>query len=190
MDEQQEGVKELKINPMKNANIFSLLFFRWMNDTLKVGSKRPLQDGDLYSIQDEFTTETLVKKLELEWNRECDSCARKNGRQPRLWKVMFRMFSFKNYFLLCGVKFTHSAASILLPVLVWLFLMSLSENSAIDHYSTLKYVGCICAVSLVKGISQHHSFFLSGICGMQMASSVIGLIYKKVRLSCHFVLNT
>ena len=32
MDGQQEGLKELKINPLKNASIFSLLFFRWMND--------------------------------------------------------------------------------------------------------------------------------------------------------------
>ena len=32
MDGQQQGLKELKINPLKNASIFSLLFFRWMND--------------------------------------------------------------------------------------------------------------------------------------------------------------
>ena len=93
---------------------------------------------------------------------------------------MFRMFSFKDYIRLCVVKFTHSVTNILLPVLVWYFLLGLSEDSTIDHYSTLKYVVCICVVTMVKGISQHHSFFWSGMCGMQMSSAVIGLVYKKV----------
>lgn len=93
---------------------------------------------------------------------------------------MFRMFSFKDYIRLCVVKFTHSVTNILLPVLVWYFLLGLSEDSTIDHYSTLKYVVCICVVTMVKGISQHHSFFWSGMCGMQMSSAVIGLVYKKI----------
>ena len=179
MDTHKETTREWKKSPMESANIFSLLFFWWMNDTLKLGSKRPLQDEDLFPLQDEFKTETLVNRLEVEWDKEVDSCACKN-RHPRLWKAVFRMFSYKNYLILGLVKFTHSVTNILLPVVVWFFLTSLSDDSNVSHYSTIKHVAGICLVTMVKGISQHHSFFLAGLCGMQLRASVIGLIYKKV----------
>ena len=166
---------------MESANIFSLLFFWWMNDTLRLGSKRPLQDEDLFVLQDDFKTEVLVEKLEVEWHKECYTCHCKNKR-PRLWRVMFKVFSFKNYLVLAAVKFTHSVTNILLPVMVWFFLTSLSEHSSMDQYSTVKYVVGICLITVVKGLSQHHSFFLAGMCGMRLRASAIGLIYKKVCL--------
>ena len=181
MEAQEKKTREWKVNPMESANIFSLLFFWWMNDTLRTGSKRPLQDEDLFLLQDDFKTEVLVEKLEVEWRKECHTCHRKN-RRPRLWRVMFKVFSFKNYLVLAAVKFTHSVTNILLPVIVWLFLTSLSEDSSMDQYSTIKYVVGICLITVVKGFSQHHSFFLAGICGMQLRASAVGLIYKKVCL--------
>lgn len=180
MDSQEERTKEREKSPMENANIFSLLFFWWMNDTLKLGSKRPLQDEDLFALQDDFKTEALVEKLEVEWSKECEASFL-NNKRPGLWKAMFRMFSNRKYFLLAGVKLIHSITNALLPVMVWYFLATLSEDSNIDRYSAVKYVVCICLITMLKGISQHHSFFLAGISGMQLGASVIGLIYKKVR---------
>lgn len=170
---------------MESANIFSLLFFWWMNDTLKLGSQRPLQDEDLFPLQDEFKTEALVDKLEMEWYKENSSCGRKN-KHPRLWKVMFRMFSCNRYLILGAVKLTHSVANILLPVMVWFFLRSLSEDASVNQGSTILRVVGISVVTVVKGMSHHHSFFLAGICGMQLKVSVIGLIYKKVLLIYFF----
>lgn len=181
MNMQRQTTKDKKKSPMEKANIFSLLFFWWMNDTLKLGSKRPLQDEDLFPLQDEFKTEALVDKLETEWYKESDSCARKN-KHPRLWKVMFSMFSYKKYFILATVKLTHSVSNILLPVMVWFFLRSLSENANISQASTTLRIIGISAVTVVKGMSHHHSFFLGGICGIQLKVSVIGMIYKKVFL--------
>lgn len=173
--------KNKRRSPMESAGIFSSLFFWWMNDTLKLGSKRPLQDEDLFSLQDEFKTEALVDKLEMEWYKEKNSCARMN-KHPRLWKVMFRMFSCKRYLTLGAVKLTHSVSNILLPVMVWLFLRSLSEDSSVNQGSTILRVVGISVVTVVKGMSHHHSFFLAGIYGMELKVSVIGLIYKKVLL--------
>lgn len=175
-------------SPMESASMLSLLFFWWMNDTLRLGSKRPLQDEDLFPLQDKFKTEALVNKLELEWYKENNSCAR-NNKRPRLWKVMFRMFSCKDYLLLGAIKLTHSVTSIVLPVMVWFFLASLSEDSKVKHGSTIGHVVGICLITMMKGISQHHSFFLAGIWGMQLKASVIGLIYKKVCLSVYSLIH-
>jgi len=158
-----------------------------MNDTLRLGSKRPLQDEDLFPIQDEFKTEALVEKLETEWYKERDSCSRKN-KHPRLWKVMFRMFSRKKYLIFVVVKLIHSVCNILLPVMVWFFLRSLSEGSNFNQVSTTMSIIGISMVTVVKGMSHHHAFFLGGIYGIQLKVSVIGMIYKKVFL-VHFVQN-
>ena len=145
MNMQRQAAKDKKQSPMENANIFSLLFFWWMNDTLKFGSKRPLQDEDLFPLEDELKalTEVLVNKLEIEWYKENDSCARKNKR-PRLWKVMFKMFSHKKYLIFAAVKLIHSLSNVLLPVMVWFFLRSLSEGNkikALRHCALLYYHG-------------------------------------------------
>ena len=177
----RETPKDKKQSPMENANIFSLLFFWWMNDTLKLGSKRPLQDEDLFPPQNEFKTEVLVDKLETEWYKENDSCARSN-KPPRLWKAMFKMFSYKKYLIFATVKLIHSVSNILLPVMVWLFLRSLSEGTNFNQASmALRIIG-ISLVTVVKGMSHHHTFFLGGIFGTQLKVSVIGMIYKKVFL--------
>ena len=181
MNMQRQTAKDKKQSPMENANIFSLLFFWWMNDTLKFGSKRPLQDEDLFPLQDEFKTEALVHKLETEWYKENDSCALKN-KHPRLWKVMFRMFSHKKYLIFAAVKLIHSLSNILLPVMVWFFLRSLSEGTNFNQASTALRIIGISVVTVVKGMSHHHVFFLGGIYGIQLKVSVIGMIYKKVVL--------
>ena len=185
---QRQTAKDKEQGPMENANIFSLLFFWWMNDTLKLGSKRPLQDEDLFPLQDEFKTEALVEKLEREWYKENDSCARKN-KHPRLWKVMFRMFSHKKYLIFATVKLIHSVCNILLPVMVWLFLRSLSEGINVNQASTTLGIFGISVVTVVKGMSHHHAFFLGGIYGIQLKVSVIGMIYKKVFLA-YFVITS
>ena len=179
MDAPQEQANKEKRSPMESANIFSLLFFWWMNDTLKLGNQRPLQNEDLLPLQDGFKTEALVQTLEVAWCKEKNSSAHKS-RRPRLWKAMFRMFSCKNYLIFGVVKLIHSVSNVLLPVMVWFFLSSLSENSNVNRGSTIGHVVGICIMSLMKGISQHHSFFLGGIYGMQLRASVIGLVYKKV----------
>ena len=181
MNMQRQTAKEKEQSPMENANIFSLLFFWWMNDTLKLGSERPLQDQDLFPIQDEFKTEALVEKLETEWHKECDSSGRKN-KHPRLWKVMLRMFSLKKYLIFATVKLIHSVSNILLPVMVWFFLRSLSEGTNVNQASTTMSIIGISMVTVVKGMSHHHAFFLGGIYGTQLKVSVIGMIYKKVLL--------
>ncbi|PFX16866.1 Multidrug resistance-associated protein 4 [Stylophora pistillata] len=166
-------------SPLERAHIFSLLFFWWMNDTLKLGYQRPLQDEDLLPLQEELKTETLVDKLEAEWLKESAICTRRN-KQPCLWRVAFKMFSLKKYLKLVAVKLTHSLSNILLPIMVWLFLSSLSENADVNQSSTILQVVAISFLTVVKGMSHHHSFFLAGIFALQLKVSAIGLIYKKI----------
>ena len=113
-----------------------------MNDTLKFGSKRPLQDEDLFPLEDELKTltEVLVNKLEIAWYKENDSCTPKS-KHHRLWKVMFRIFSHKKYLIFASVKLIHSVSNILLPVMGWSFLRSLSEGTNVNQGSaTLRII--------------------------------------------------
>ena len=169
-----------KRSPMGDANVFSLLFFWWMSDTLKLGSQRPLLEEDLLPLQQNLKAEKLVNKLEMEWLKETSTC-RPSSKHPRLWKVMFRLFSREKYFVMAALKFTHSVSSILLPLMVWYFLIRLSEGDEVKHGSAIPYVFGICIMAVLKGILHHHCFFLGELCGLQANVAVIGLIYKKVR---------
>ena len=50
---------QLPLIPEANAGWLSRAFFAWMVPILLRGYKRPLQESDLYRLQDQFTVGTL-----------------------------------------------------------------------------------------------------------------------------------
>jgi len=48
---ERSGYKKISIGDSEEkVNGFSLLFFQWMNDVIKIGSKRALEDTDVLPI--------------------------------------------------------------------------------------------------------------------------------------------
>ena len=57
-------------NPRQTAGFISLLTFSWLRDILKLGSKHPLEEKHLFSLERSFQAKNLVHFLEREWSAE------------------------------------------------------------------------------------------------------------------------
>ena len=170
-------------NPKVNANILSILLFWWMNKILNLGSKRTLQSEDLLPLLEGDKAEILVETVATEWKEQIQ-LARREGRHPKLWKAIMRVIPPKGYVTLVVLRLLSSASYIGLLLLIWFFLRSLSDSSATDTLTSSLYIVGIGAVSLVRGLSVHHSDHFCELWGLRLKVSVIGIVYRKV---CSFV---
>ena len=166
-------------NPKENANILSILLFWWMNKILNLGSKRTLQSEDLLPLLEGDKAEILVETVVTEWKEQIQ-LARREGRHPKLWKAIMRVIPPKGYVTLVVLRLLSSASYIGLLLLIWFFLRSLSDSSATDTLTSSLYIVGIGAVSLVRGLSVHHSDHFCELWGMRLKVSVIGIVYRKV----------
>ena len=169
-------------HPYNSANWLSVLTVNWMNDVLKLGSKRPLDKSDLFPIRMEDSMEHLVTALESQWNQEVTN-GQLTGRNPRLWKALCRITSWKAYAVIFLLKLLRTLSNIFLPMLVWFFLSDLEHESHGGYSSSsFLYVTGIILLAVTKGLSKNHSAALSEIWGKQLKVACIGIIYKKVSI--------
>ncbi|XP_048582729.1 ATP-binding cassette sub-family C member 4 isoform X2 [Nematostella vectensis] len=145
----------------------AFLFFTWMNKTLNVGNTRRLKEEDLIPLQEKDRTEPLLQLLDDNWSVELQ-IAGEESRRPRLWRALLQMFSKRYCILVIGLKLLASLAGLLLAILVWFFLRSLSMTSHMDQTSAGLYVMGITTVSLVKVFASHHSDYQSLLQGMRL----------------------
>lgn len=77
--------------PEANANIFSKLTFWWLGNLLKLGYKRPLENDDLYILNDAKLAKNVTSDFEKSWEMEY---TRKDGKTPSLLRALNRTFGF------------------------------------------------------------------------------------------------
>lgn len=56
--------KDINESPFRTANAYSRWTFHWMDGLMKLGSKRPLEEEDVYVLPSEDQAEILTEKLE------------------------------------------------------------------------------------------------------------------------------
>ena len=101
-------------NPRETAGCISLLTFSWMSNVLKLGNQQPLEEKHIFLLEPTFRAEQLVDALEREWLAE-DRTAEQNGKKPRLWRAMLRIFSCREYIVVAILRILFSFAMNLLP---------------------------------------------------------------------------
>ena len=62
----------LSTNPRKNASLFSIWFYQWVTPLMRKGSKKELEQSDLYDVLDEDCSNYIGDKLEEAWEKESD----------------------------------------------------------------------------------------------------------------------
>jgi ATP-binding cassette, subfamily C (CFTR/MRP), member 1 len=56
--------KDLNESPFQTANVYSRWTFYWMDNLMRLGSKRPLEEEDVYVLGPKDQTDVLAEKLE------------------------------------------------------------------------------------------------------------------------------
>ena len=168
-------------NPTEKAHFFSLLTFSWMNNILKLGSRQPLEEKHLLSVESSFQAERLVTDLEREWLAE-ERASEQNRTKPRLWRAMMKVITYRDYVTVAFFRMLYAIALHLFPLIIWFFLKSLSSSSEINYKATLPFVIGMPFVAFTRTLCSIHGRFKAEMIATKLKVATIGLVYKKASI--------
>ena len=177
--ERVPNTKRSPADPQKDAGLFSLLTFWWMNGVFQTGAKRPLEESDFLPLQEQDETQRLTENIQKLWSCEKKKCA-ESGKKPRLWKSVLKAVSLRQWGLLLFTNLAESTCRVLQPLLLG-FMVSEMMNIQNDDRSLL-YM-CAAAMLLnavVRSQVLHQFFYRSLLLGMQLRAALKGVVYLKV----------
>lgn len=178
---ERSGYKKIATeNGEEKINFLSLLFFQWMNNVIKTGSERTLEESDFLPLSKENTTRTVSEQLQTKWNDEIKKC-KQNGQSPKLWKSVMKMVSAKELFTITLTGFLDSCCRILQPLFLG-YLISTLGTAEEPRANPLLYV---CAVAMafnafMKSMGMQQFSFKNEILGVRFSSAIKSIIYRKV----------
>ncbi|XP_048454277.1 multidrug resistance-associated protein 4 [Rhincodon typus] len=172
--------REDKPNPMATANIFSKVFFCWLNPLFRIGYKRRLEESDLYKVLPEDGSERLGEELQRHWDEEVRK-AQKQARVPHLTKAILKCF-WKSYIILGAFTFLEETIRIVQPIILGK-VINYFENYNPDDMEAYKvafgYAAGISLCNLFLAILHHLYFFHVQRSGMKLRVAMCHMIYKK-----------
>ena len=166
---------------LENVSFFSTLFFQWMNNLMKTGSERAVDENDLLPLQEENTTRFLTEKLQAKWIEETAD-SKRHDLTPKLWKSVFKMLTRKNSLILITAGSFITFCRILQPLLLGYLIKSLMIADLQHNY--LLY-GCASAIGineLVCSLSSHQFDYHCELLGIRISCALKGLVYMKVKV--------
>ncbi|XP_029521300.1 ATP-binding cassette sub-family C member 4-like isoform X2 [Oncorhynchus nerka] len=172
--------KDAKTNPSATANLFSQVFFCWLNPLFRIGYKRRLEEDDMYKVLPEDGSERLGEELQRHWDHEVQKAA-KELRPPKLTKVLIKCY-WKPYAVLGIFTLIEEVIKVIQPVFLGK-LIQYFENYDPDNmdalYEAFGYAAGVCLSTLILAITHHLYFFHVQRTGMKMRVAMCHMIYKK-----------
>ncbi|KAG5876595.1 hypothetical protein JTB14_021562 [Gonioctena quinquepunctata] len=172
---------KLKVeNPKKKANFVSLLFFWWMVEVVKKGTKAGLEILDLYKALDADKSKFLGDKLEKNWENEIHKAKEKNAK-PSLMRALSKTFLL-DYMLWGLMFFLQFGVLRVIQPLILSFLIS-EFTTAKDEYTEkgmYLYSALLILVATLSVFSMHHTNMGLAVIGMRVRIATSTLLYRKI----------
>nr|XP_039260100.1 multidrug resistance-associated protein 4-like isoform X1 [Styela clava] len=181
-------MKKLRSNPMSRANIFSYLSYWWLNDFFAEGSKRTLQESDMFELDVSNMSAEITSDLERNWEKEIRRS--KKTTEPSLIRAV--AMTYRRRFMLCGVlALIAECLRTAVPVLI-AYLVKYFENQTVTPvWHAYAYAAGISVVTILLAFIHHQNFYITQRIGWLMRASTCALMYKKtLRLSQKSLNNT
>ncbi|NXS26250.1 MRP3 protein, partial [Pomatostomus ruficeps] len=194
--------------PELNSGFLSRLTFWWFTSMAIHGYKRPLEDKDLWSLNEDDTSKTIVQQLSKEWDREKAECKLKEdvsymkksnhvlnhvGAGPEEAEVLIRdkkhdrkpsflralLRTFGPYFLIGSFfKLIQDLLSFVNPQLLSVLIGFIKNKDAPAWWGFL-----IAALMFICAVLQtlilHQHFQYCFVTGMRLRTGITGVIYRK-----------
>ena len=163
----------------ENVSFLSTLLFRWMNDVLKSGNERAIDETDFLSLNEECTACFLTEQLQSKWTDETAN-SRRHDKQPKLWKSVLKMLTTREAMILFVTATVLLFCRVLQPLLLGYLVKSLMMAELQHHF--LLY-GCALALGineLIGSLCWHQFDYRCEVFGIRISSAVKGLVYVKV----------
>jgi hypothetical protein len=170
-------------HPQEEANFISRIIFWWIFPLLWKGARNPLSHEDLYPLRKAETSGQRTDLLEEKWREEILS-ARSLSKEPKLWRAIFRYYTFQEYWY-----FVPSGLAYLLgDNIVWFAAINLLHQLTSFHDNESRgeyfiYIYGIAIGSLMKLIGQNHLHLHGAVLGVRARAAILGLLYRKVRFT-------
>ncbi|XP_056406097.1 ATP-binding cassette sub-family C member 3 isoform X2 [Hyla sarda] len=193
--------------PELDASFLSRLTFWWFNKMALLGYKRPLEEKDLWSLNEDDTSKIAVSKLIMEWEKEKNKIRmsevkftktqeielnhvdekptesdvlienNKKRKEPSFLKVLLKAFG--PFFLIGSVfKLFQDLLSFVNPQLLSILIGFIKDRQAPAWWGFT-----IAALMFLSSVAQtlilHQHFQYCFVTGMRLRSAITGIIYRK-----------
>ncbi|NWU56468.1 MRP3 protein, partial [Dromas ardeola] len=194
--------------PELTSGFLSRLTFWWFTSMAILGYKRPLEDKDLWSLNEDDTSKIIVQQLSKEWDKEKAECKQKEdvtymkksnhvlnhvGDGPEEAEVLIRdrkrnrkpsflkalLRTFGPYFLIGSFfKLIQDLLSFVNPQLLSVLIGFIKNKDAPTWWGFL-----IAALMFICAVLQtlilHQHFQYCFVTGMRLRTGITGVIYRK-----------
>ena len=160
--------------PEATANFYNRMTFFWVNPLLIKGFKTPIQEKDLYEVQDQIIGETNILALAEKWE------AFPHKQIPgSLFKLAFK-HHWRTFASTIPPRIIFSAFNFSQPFLLERTLEYLTTNNhrnrpAVGWGLMAAYVLVYCGYALTNALHQHRNYRSVS----KLRGSLIGIIYKQ-----------
>jgi ATP-binding cassette, subfamily C (CFTR/MRP), member 1 len=176
--EQRAAQEERSFSVEERSNLFSVIFFSWLNSVLKKGSGQPLEHEDLLALAEKEQAGNIRNQFEEAWEIEMRRPADKRS----LVRALHRAFSLPVY-----IAFLFKLVQdLLLFVGPWLLnrIIQYVQDPSIPTYWGFVYSFALFFSNALQSVALHQYFHRCLRTGMVLRSAVVTCIYKKaLRLS-------
>lgn len=172
--------KDAKSNPSATANLFSQIFFCWLNPLFRIGSKRRLEEDDMFKVLPEDGSKRLGEKLQSCWDQEVEK-ATKELRTPKLSKAIIRCY-WKSYTVLGVFTLIEEVIKVIQPVFLGQLIRyfeSYDPNNMPALYEAYGYAAGVSLSTLFLALLHHLYFYHVLRAGMKIRIAMCHMIYRK-----------
>ncbi|XP_071620332.1 ATP-binding cassette sub-family C member 3 isoform X4 [Heliangelus exortis] len=194
--------------PESTSGFLSRLTFWWFTSLAILGYKRPLEDKDLWSLNEEDTSKIIVQQLNREWDKEKAECKQKEdvtymkksnyvlnhvGDGPEEAEVLIRdkqhnrkpsflkamIRTFGPYFLIGSFfKLIQDLLSFVNPQLLSV-LISFIKNKDAPAWWGFLIAALMFICAVLQTLILHQHFQYCFVTGMRLRTGITGVIYRK-----------
>ncbi|GAA6098522.1 multidrug resistance-associated protein 4 isoform X1 [Tachysurus ichikawai] len=172
--------KNAKTNPAASANLFSQIFFCWLNPLFRIGYRRRLEEDDMYKLLPSDGSERLGEELQCYWDREVE-IATKELRTPKLTKAIIKCY-WKSYIILGIFTLIEEVIKLVQPVFLGKLIRyfeNYDPNNMDALYEAYGYAAGVSISVLCLALLHHLYFFHVQRAGMKFRIAMCHMIYKK-----------
>ncbi|XP_037617466.1 multidrug resistance-associated protein 4-like isoform X2 [Sebastes umbrosus] len=177
--------KDSKTNPAATASLLSKIFFWWLNPLFSTGSKRKLEEDDMYEVLPEDRSESLGQDLQRYWDQEYLK-ATKEMRKPGLSKCIIKCY-WKPYAVLGLFTLIEEIIKVIQPVFLGMMILyfeSYDPNDTTALNVALGYAAGLSICTIGLNLLHHLYFYHVQRTGMKIRVAMCHMIYSKsLRLS-------
>ncbi|XP_074520424.1 ATP-binding cassette sub-family C member 4 [Halichoeres trimaculatus] len=174
-----EVSKAAKSNPAATASFLSKIFFWWLNPLFSTGSKRRLEEDDMYEVLLEDQSQNLGQDLHRHWDQEVQK-ASKELRKPSLSSAIIKCY-WKPYSVLGFFTLIEEVIKVIQPVFLGKMIEFFESSDPRPEalHAAFGYAAGMSICTIGLALLHHLYFYHVQRAGMKIRVAMCHMIYKK-----------